>query len=160
MGSYCTVCNHSTVEGIVRFGDGVRVMSHVYIPTRTWFGDHVFIGPGVNFLNARYPGREEQETVPRGAFIESEVVIGGGVTVLPGVRIGERSFIAAGALVCRDIPARSLVVGVPGRIQPLPSSLDRNNSRRLTMQPKDLWHPEIPCEEHPGWPEDWPETFR
>src|SRR2546428_6416023 len=38
MGSYCTVCNHSTVEGIVHFGDGVRVMSHVYIPTRTWIG--------------------------------------------------------------------------------------------------------------------------
>src|SRR5688572_21798526 len=51
LGNYCTLLNHSTIEGIVRMGDGVRIMSHVYIPSRTWFGDHVFVGPGVTFLN-------------------------------------------------------------------------------------------------------------
>ena len=59
MGDYCAVSNHSTIEGVVRFGDGVRIMSHVYIPSRTWFGSHVFVGPGVNFLNDRLPGRVE-----------------------------------------------------------------------------------------------------
>ncbi|MED5448802.1 MAG: N-acetyltransferase, partial [Planctomycetota bacterium] len=55
-GDYCTLCNQSTLEGVIRMGTGVRIMSHVYVPTRTWFGDHVFVGPGVHFLNSRYPG--------------------------------------------------------------------------------------------------------
>ena len=59
MGDYCTVMNHSAIEGIVRFGKGVRIMSNAYIPSRTWFGDNVFVGRGVNFLNDRYPGRRE-----------------------------------------------------------------------------------------------------
>lgn len=155
MGDYCTVSNHSTVEGIVRFGDGVRIMSHVYIPSRTWFGDHVFVGPGVNFLNDRFPGRRDPMETPRGATIEDEVMIGGGCTILPGVRIGERSFIAAGAVVARDIPARSFVIGVPGRIKPLPPELDRPTNRKLTIQPLDLWHPLSPDPGGPDWPDYW-----
>jgi serine acetyltransferase len=65
-------------------------------------------------------------------------------TILPGITIGERSFIAAGALVTKDIPPRSFVRGVPGRIEPLPSNLDMPNNRRLTLQPTDLWHPLTP----------------
>jgi len=71
------------------------------------------------------------------------------------VRIGERSFIAAGALVHRDIPPRSLVVGVPGRIQPLPDHLDMPNHRQLTLQPIDLWHPLMPDLGVADWPEEW-----
>ena len=45
IGNYCTVLNHSALEGLIRFGDGVRIMSRVYVPSRTWFGNHVFVGP-------------------------------------------------------------------------------------------------------------------
>ena len=158
MGDYCTLMNHSTLEGIVRMGDGVRIMSHTYVPSRTWIGDHVFIGPGATFLNGKYPGRSATDR-PRGATIEDEVMIGGGTTILPRVRIGAGSFIAAGAVVTKDIPPRSLVLGVPGRILPLPAELDQPNDRRLTIQPLDFWHPEG---EYPGesdWPDDWPEQF-
>ena len=58
-GDHCTVSNQSTLDGIIRMGRGLRPMSHVYVPSRTWFGDHVFVGPGVTFLNSRYPGRIE-----------------------------------------------------------------------------------------------------
>jgi acetyltransferase-like isoleucine patch superfamily enzyme len=144
MGDYCTVLNHSTLEGLIRFGTGVRIMSHVYIPSRTRFGDNVFVGPGVTFLNDRQPGRCEVMPTPKGATIEDDVMIGGGCTIMPGVTIGERSFIAAGAVVTKDVPPRSFVVGVPGRIQPLPPNLDMPNNRRLTLQPLDLWHPLTP----------------
>jgi acetyltransferase-like isoleucine patch superfamily enzyme len=147
------------LEGIIRFGDGVRVMSHVYIPSRTWFGDHVFVGPGVTFLNERYPLRSEG-TVPKGASIEDDVMIGGGCTILPGVRIGQRSFIAAGSVVTKDIPARSFVVGVPGRITPLPPHLDRVNDRTVTIQPIDMWHPLTPNLDADDWPEHWGSNFR
>jgi len=155
MGDYCTVSNHSTLEGIIRMGTGVRIMSHVYIPSRTWFGDRVFVGPGVMFLNARIPGREGTLTTPRGATIEDHVVIGGGCTILPGITIGAGSFIAAGAVVTKDVPPRSLVLGVPGEIRPLPAHLDRPNDEFLVIQPRDLWHPEMPDLHAASWPADW-----
>ena len=155
-GDYCTVSNHSTLEGIVRLGRGVRIMSHVYVPSRTWIGDHVFIGPGVVVLNDRLPGRTDPMPTPRGPTIESEVMIGGGCVILPGVRIGRRSFIAAGAVVTRDVPAGSMVRGVPGRAEPLPVPLDRDNNRKLTEQPIDIWHPDMPDPAALDWPDDWP----
>jgi acetyltransferase-like isoleucine patch superfamily enzyme len=155
LGNYCTLCHHSTIEGIVRMGNGVRIMSHTYIPSRTWFGDHIFVGPGVTFLNDRYPGRIAPHPSPRGATIEDDVMIGGGCTILPGVTIGRGSFIAAGALVHKDIPPGSLVVGVPGRIEPLPPQLDVPNSRRLTEQPLDIWHPLTLNLDATDWPDDW-----
>jgi acetyltransferase-like isoleucine patch superfamily enzyme len=155
MGDYCTLLNHSTLEGIFRMGDGVRIMSHTYVPSRTWFGDHVFVGPGVTFLNDRLPGRTDIMETPRGATIEDDVMIGGGATILPGITIGERSFIAAGAVVTKDVPPRSFVVGVPGHIQPLPPDLDRANNRQLTIQPLDLWHPLMPDTNAANWPDDW-----
>ena len=66
IGDFCTILNHSTIEGVVRMGNGVRIMSNVYIPSRTWFGDNVFVGPGVTFLNDRYPCRIEPPPTPRG----------------------------------------------------------------------------------------------
>ena len=154
MGDYCTVSNHSTLEGLIRFGDGVRIMSHVYIPSRTWFGNNVFVGPGVTFLNDRQPGRYEIMPIPQGATIEDDVMIGGGCTIMPAVTIGERSFIAAGAVVTKNVPPRSLVVGVPGRIEPLPPKLDMPNNRRLTLQPLDFWHPLTPDLSTITWPKD------
>ncbi len=156
MGNYCTIFNHSMLEGIIRMGDGVRIMAHVYIPSRTWFGDHVFVGPGVTFLNDRTPGRYRGDMpTPRGATIKDDVMIGGGATVLPGITIGERSFIAAGAVVTKNVPPGSLVVGVPGRIQALPEKLDRPNNRELTVQPIDIWHPRTEDLSEVDWPADW-----
>lgn len=157
MGKYCTVLNHSALEGVVRFGDGVRVMSNTYLPSRTWVGDNVFVGPGVTVLNDRYPARIDR--APRGPTIEDEVTIGGGVIIMAGVRIGTQSFVAAGALVNKDVPPRSLVMGIPGRISPLPADLDRANLRSITVQPTDLWHPRNSAENLPDWPADWPDRF-
>jgi acetyltransferase-like isoleucine patch superfamily enzyme len=159
MGDYCTVTSQSTLEGLIRFGDGVRVMSHVYIPSRTWFGDRVFVGPGTVFLNERIPGRVDHGPTPRGATVENDVMIGGGCTILPGVTIGARSFIAAGTLVTKNIPAGSFVKGHPGRIEKLPPELDCENSPHLWRQSHDLWHPEANHPTELEWPADWLERY-
>lgn len=158
-GDYCTVLNQSTLEGIIRMGRGVRIMSHVYIPSRTWFGDHVFVGPGVNFLNSRYPGRVPDVPTPRGATIEDEVMIGGGSTIMAGITIGARSFIAAGAVVTRDVPAHSLARGCPAKFEPLPDQLEVDVDRSLTIQPVDLWHPKADNLSDLDWPGDWAEQW-
>ncbi len=160
IGNYCTLSNHSTIEGIVRLGDGVRIMSHTFVPARTCIGDLVFIGPGTNYLHDRLPlRREPASTNVRGATIHNEVMIGGGVTILPEIEIGERSFVAAGAVVTKDVPPRSMVIGVPGRIYPLPKELDRDNDRHTTVQKTDLWHPMRKEPRHNVWPEYWPDGF-
>ncbi|PYV07495.1 MAG: hypothetical protein DMG07_28670, partial [Acidobacteria bacterium] len=96
---------------------------------------------------------------PQGATIEDDVMIGGGCTIMAGIKIGERSFIAAGAVVTKDVPSRSFVLGVPGRISPLPANLDRPTHRKLTIQPLDLWHPRAPDLDALDWPPHWGRKF-
>ena len=157
IGDYCTLLNHSTIEGIVRMGTGVRIMTNVYLPSRTWIGDHVFVGPGTTFLNDRYPMRRDPMPEPRGATIEDDVMIGGGVTVMAGITIGERSFVATGAVVTKDVPPRSFVAGVPGRISPLPDHLDMPNNLAVTLQTRSMWHPSGGLDK--VWPDWWSESF-
>lgn len=139
MGDYCTITNGSVIEGMVKMGDSVRLMSHVYVASRTVFGNRVVCGPGVTFLNDKRPGRAPG--MAKGAFVEDDVMIGGGCVILPGVRIGERSFIAAGAVVTKDVPPHSMVMGFPARCTPLPEDLDVPCRKEMAEQKLDLWHP-------------------
>lgn len=141
-GDHLALGHHSVLEGRNELGTGVRIMSRVYVPTRTRLGNHVFVGPGTTFLNDKLPGRGDEMTTLEGVVVEDEAVIGGGCTLLPGVRVGRQSFVAAGAVVTRDVPPHRLAIGSPARIEPLPEALDRPNHRELTMQKRDLWHPE------------------
>ena len=72
---------------------------------------------------------------------------------------GERNFVAAGAVVNKDVPPRSLVLGVPGCIQKLPDKLDRPNNRECTCEAIDIWHPLTKDPSVTDWPEDWGERF-
>ena len=155
MGDYCTITNGAVIEGMVKMGDSVRLMSHCYVASRTSFENRIVCGPNVVFLNEKFPGRKDCET--KGAYIENDVMIGGGAVILPGVRIGERSFIAAGALVTKDVPPRSLVIGVPAKCTPLPEDLDRECLPEMAMQKADLWHPLGPSPFSASWPEGYGE---
>ena len=150
-GDYCAIGNHSTLEGYIELGTGVRIMSHVYIPSRTVIGNNVFIGPGTIFLNdktpCRYGSRDASVPVPKGPVIEDDVVIGGSCTINPGIRIGSRSFIASGTLVTKDIPPDSLAKGSPVRFEPIPETLRGENNRKLTQNPIDIWHPDSTYDE-------------
>lgn len=136
IGDRCVVHHRCTLEGRLSIGHGVKIMAHVYLPSRTTIGDFVFIGPGTTFLNARYPMREG--TV-QGATIEDHVCIGGGVTICPGVRIGRGSFIAAGAVVNKDVPPGTLAMGVPARHQPLPPGIPPENQLAQLLPQTDLF---------------------
>jgi acetyltransferase-like isoleucine patch superfamily enzyme len=117
----------TTIDGTVTIGSRVKIESHVYIATHTTIGNQVFIGPGVVMTNDRYPLRRRETYQPAGPILEDNVTIGGGAILLPGVRVGEGSFVAAGAVVTRDVPPWSLVVGNPGREKPLPAHLREEN---------------------------------
>lgn len=131
IGTQVVVGTGSVIDGQSRIGDRVKIESLVYIPTHTKIGSHVFIGPNAVLTNDRYPQRMRDQYKPEGPVLEDSVTIGAGATILPGVRIGEGSFVAAGAVVTHDVPPWSLIRGVPGRISELPARLrERNRAAR------------------------------
>lgn len=127
VGRHVLLGTQSVVDGQVEIGDFVKIESNVYIPTHVKIGSFVFIGPGVTITNDRYPLKLRDEYKPEGATLEDGVTIGGGVTILPGVTVGRDSFVAAGAVVVKDAPPESLIVGAPGRNRPLPDHLWERN---------------------------------
>lgn len=127
IGDHVTVGTGTTIDGQVEIGSYVKLESHVYVPTHTRIGSYVFVGPGAVFTNDRYPLRLRDEYEPCGPIIEDSVTIGAQATVLPGVQIGKGTMVAAGAVVTRDVPAWSLVVGVPGQVTSLPERLRHEN---------------------------------
>ena len=137
-----TLMSRVTLEGIVEVGSGTKIMAHVYIPSRTRLGSRVFVGPGVTFLNDRYPLRHDvASTKVGGPVVEDDVTIGGGCTIGPNITLGKGSFIGAGSLVMKDVPPMTLAYGVPARYRPLPDDL-RGGNRPEWMYPQtDLWGP-------------------
>ncbi|HEY1300857.1 MAG TPA: acyltransferase [Stellaceae bacterium] len=134
IGDHVVLGTNVVIDGQVRIGNFVKIESNCYIPTHCTFGSRVFLGPGVTILNDRYPLRMRENYRPEGCTVEDDVTIGGGAVLLPGVHIGAGSFVAAGAVVTTAVPAASLVVGVPGRIRPLPERL-REPNMALSWQP-------------------------
>lgn len=127
IGNHVVIGTNTVIDGNVNIGDFVKIESNCYIPTHVQIGSRVFFGPNTILTNDRYPLKLRDQYKPEGPIIEDGVTLGAGVVVCPGIRIGEDSFVAAGAVVTKDVPARSLVLGVPGEIQPLPAKLSERN---------------------------------
>jgi acetyltransferase-like isoleucine patch superfamily enzyme len=118
----CTTVGERTVIGRaagidndVRIGARVKVQSQVYVTAHSVVEDDVFLGPGASTTNDDTMGRHGPDTALRGATIRRAARIGGSAVLVPGVEIGEEAFVAAGAVVTKDVPARAFMVGVPAR---------------------------------------------
>ena len=96
-------------------GDRVRVQTGCYLTAYSVIEDDVFVAPGVTLTNDDTMGRHAPDYEIRGATLRRACRVGGGVVLTPGVEIGEEAFVAAGAVVTRDVPARAVVMGVPAR---------------------------------------------
>lgn len=127
IGNRVVIGTGSVIDGYTEIGDRVKIESLVYIPTHTRVGSDVFIGPNAVFTNDRYPQRMRDHYKPEGPIIEDSVSVGANCTILPGVRIGEGAFIAAGSVVTQDVPSWTLVKGVPGKCYELPEKLKERN---------------------------------
>ena len=127
IGDHVVVGTNTVIDGQVTIGSFVKIESNCYIPTHATLGNRVFLGPNVTLTNDRYPLKMRDHYKPEGPIIEDGVTLGGGVVVCPGVRIGADSFVAAGAVVTKDVPPGSFVKGVPGVITALPEKLRERN---------------------------------
>ena len=96
-------------ECLVDLAEGVRLERQVTLAERVLILTHTNVGYRDHPLQARFPAMAAPVVVEAGSFL------GANVTVLPGVRVGEQSFVAAGSVVTADVPPRTLVAGVPAR---------------------------------------------
>jgi acetyltransferase-like isoleucine patch superfamily enzyme len=104
-------------------GRNCKVSSHSFICEGVTIADEVFIGHGVIFINDKYPRattadgslQSEADWQVVKTVVERGASIGSGATILCGVTIGEEAIIGAGALVTKDVPARTSVAGNPAR---------------------------------------------
>ena len=79
--------------------------------------DDVLIGPKVNLITENHPldPADRQKLLLKPIVIKRNAWIGAAATILPGVTIGENAVVAAGAVVSKDVPANTVVGGIPAR---------------------------------------------
>ena len=117
IGDGSTVGRGSAVDNDVVIGMGVRIQTGCYLTAFTVVEDEAFVAPGVTTLNDRTAGRRPKGEPLRGPVLRRGCRVGGGAVVLPGVEVGADAFVAAGAVVTRDVPPGALVVGAPARVR-------------------------------------------
>lgn len=116
IGAECNICSHCFIENDVVIGDRVTIKNGVQLWDGLRIGDDAFIGPNVTFTNDKMP-RSKQHSVPYLITqVEPGASIGGGATILPGLKIGRSAMVGSGAVVTRSVPPNAIVIGNPARI--------------------------------------------
>lgn len=117
IGRDCNICAHAFIENNVEIGDNVTIKCGVQLWDGLRVGNDVFIGPNATFCNDRYPhsGVKDSRRTLLNTIIEDGVSIGAGSVILPGITIGRNAMIGAGAVVTKDVPPDTTVVGNPAR---------------------------------------------
>jgi len=107
----------SYVENDTTIGAMTKIQADAYITAYSTLEEHVFIAPCVVTTNDNWMGRTEQRLgLVKGPTIRRGARVGGGAILCPAVEIGEEAFVGAGAVVTKDVPPRTVVVGNPARI--------------------------------------------
>ena len=116
VGENSVIGSYVVVENDVIIGRDVKIQTRAYITALVEIEDNVFIAPGVVTTNDNYLGRTKERFKHKGGpSIRYGARIGAGAVLLPNVVIGEEAFVAAGAMVARDVLPGKLVMGSPAK---------------------------------------------
>lgn len=97
----------------VKIGNNTRIEGAVYIPPLTVIGNNVFIAPGATFTNDPYPMSPKMI----GVTVEDGAIIAARAVIKPGVSIGRNAVVGMGAVVTKDVPSETVVIGNPARVK-------------------------------------------
>lgn len=116
LGEKCIFGQNTFVADGVVVGDNVKVQNNVALYTGTTIEDDVFLGPSCVLTNVTNPRSQiNRHSLYELTLIRRGATIGANATIVCGVVIGRYAFIAAGAVVTKDVPDYALIQGVPGR---------------------------------------------
>lgn len=112
------------IQADAKIGKRCKISSHSFICSGVTIEDEVFIGHGVMFTNDRFPratnadGSKKTDTDWKLEYtlVRKGASIGSGSTILPGLEIGEGALVAAGAVVTKSVPPRTIVAGNPAKM--------------------------------------------
>ena len=119
IGANCSLGQNVNIGNNVKVGNNVKIQNNVSVYEGVELEDYVFCGPSMVFTNIKIPRSEYPQ---RGSkhylktLIKKSVSIGANATIICGVTIGEYSLIGSGAVITKDIPSFSLVIGNPGKV--------------------------------------------
>ena len=119
IGENCVLGQNVNISNNVKIGNNVKIQNNVSVYEGVELEDYVFCGPSMVFTNIKIPRSEFPQ---RGTEFYSKTIvrksasIGANATIICGVTIGEYSMIGSGAVVTKDIPPFSLVVGNPAKV--------------------------------------------
>lgn len=116
IGENCNLGQNVVVSPDVVLGNNVKVQNNVSIYTGVICEEDVFLGPSMVFTNVINPrSAVNRKSEYKKTFVRKGASIGANATIICGIEIGTFAFIAAGAVVTKDVPAYALVVGNPAR---------------------------------------------
>ena len=134
IGKKCNIGQNVFIAGGAVIGDNCKVQNNVSIYAGVKAGNHVFFGPScvlTNDINPRCLHSKNGKYIE--TILEDGVTLGANSTVVCGNTISQHSLIGAGAVVCKDVPPNSIIVGNPGtRI----GSIDEFGERTLIEKPR------------------------
>ena len=139
IGERCSLGQNVFIANHVTIGDNVKIQNNVSIYEGVTLEDHVFCGPSMVFTNVRtprseYPRNTAADYTP--TLVKRGASIGANATIVCGVTLFEGAFIAAGAVVTKDVPAYTMVAGVPakpiGHMSAAGDILDFSNTNTVT----------------------------
>ncbi len=116
VGADCNICDHVFIENDVVVGNRVTIKSGVQLWDGIRLEDDVFVGPNATFTNDPVPRSKQHLAKYPETLIRQGASIGANATILPGITVGRRALVGAGAVVTRSVPPYAVVVGNPARI--------------------------------------------
>jgi len=119
IGSHCILGQNVFVANAVEVGNYCKIQNNVSLYEGAILEDYVFCGPSMVFTNVKTPRCEFPRNTSKDyatTLVKRGASIGANATIVCGVTLYECAFVAAGAVVTKDVPAYAMVAGVPAKI--------------------------------------------